>query len=138
MTPRLAVASSLAALVLASCGGPGAGPSTSTTPVPATVTVRGTVLAGPVCPVVREPPDPGCADRPVEGAVIEVSSLDGSVVARIVSDSAGHFTVELAPGKYQFTPQPVAGLVGTAAPVDVEVAPGSGVDQTFSYDTGIR
>jgi hypothetical protein len=138
MASRLALASTLAGLMLASCGGPGAGPSASTTPPTAAVAVQGTVLAGPVCPVVREPPDPGCADRPVEGAVVEVSSPDGSLVAWVVSDSTGHFTVELAPGRYRFTPQPAVGLLGTAAPVDAEVASGSDVDLTFFYDTGIR
>ena len=32
------------------------------------------VLAGPTCPVVTDPPDPACADRPVEGAELVVTT----------------------------------------------------------------
>ena len=27
--------------------------------------IRGTVMAGPTCPVERDPPDPNCADKPL-------------------------------------------------------------------------
>jgi hypothetical protein len=97
------------------------------------------VLAGPTCPVVSDPPDPDCDDRPVEGAEIIVQDEEGTEVLRMATDAAGTAAVELPPGRYRLVPQPVEGLMGTAPPVTVTVL--SGVDAelvTIAYDTGIR
>lgn len=101
--------------------------------------LRGIVTAGPTCPVVREPPDPACDDRPVAGAVLVVLDLDGAEVTRITSAADGRFGVELAAGDYRLVPQPVAGWLGTPAPIQVHVSPGEPLaDVAVSYDTGIR
>lgn len=100
--------------------------------------IRGRVLAGPVCPVIREPPVQECADRPVEGARLVVVDRQGREVASAVSDADGRFSVELAAGEYSVIPQAVPGLLGTAAPVDVTVATGEQLDLDVLYDTGIR
>jgi len=101
--------------------------------------VRGTVTAGPTCPVVRDPPDPACAERPVAGAVLVFSTPAGVEAARVVSGKDGTFVVELAPGSYRLTAQPVDGLMRTPAPMDIEVKPGQPMaDLKVSYDTGIR
>jgi hypothetical protein len=101
--------------------------------------VRGTVRAGPTCPVERIPPDPACADRPVVGAVMIVTDADGREVARVTSGADGTFVVDLAPGSYHLTAEPAAGLMGTPGPIDfvVEADQPSAVLQV-SYDTGIR
>jgi hypothetical protein len=101
--------------------------------------VRGTVTAGPTCPVERDPPDPSCAARPVAGAVLVFTGADGTEVARATSAADGTFTVELAPGAYRVTAEPVDGLMGTPAPMDVEVVAGQPMTELpVSYDTGIR
>lgn len=101
--------------------------------------VRGTVTSGPHCPVETVPPDPACAARPVAGAVLVFTDADGSEVARATSAADGTYTVELAPGAYQVTPQPVEGLMGTPALMDVEVEAGQPMTELqVSYDTGIR
>lgn len=101
--------------------------------------VRGTVTAGPTCPVERDPPDPACAPRPVGGAVLVFAGADGTEVARVTSAADGSFTVELAPGAYRVTAEPVDGLMGTPAPMDVEVEAGQPMTELqVSYDTGIR
>jgi hypothetical protein len=100
--------------------------------------VRGTVTAGPTCPVEREPPDPGCAERPVAGAVLVFTDAGGLEVARVTSAADGSFTVELAPGAYHVSAEPVAGLMGTPGPMDVEVEAGQPTELQVSYDTGIR
>jgi hypothetical protein len=108
-------------------------------PLPAGSNVTGTVTAGPTCPVVTDPPDPSCADRPVEGAVLVVATLDGVEVARTTSDDDGGFTLSLAPGTYRLEPQPVEGLMGTAAPIEFSVELGGPTAElVVSYDTGIR
>lgn len=101
--------------------------------------VTGTVTAGPTCPVVTDPPDPSCADRPVEGAVLVVATLDGVEVARATSDADGRFAVSLAPGAYRLEPQPVEGLMGTAATIEFSIELGNPTAELLvSYDTGIR
>ena len=101
--------------------------------------VSGTVTAGPTCPVVTDPPDPSCADRPVDGAVLVVTTLAGVEVGRTTSDAEGHFALSLAPGAYRLEPQPVEGLMGTAAPVEFSVELGTPpLDLVVGYDTGIR
>jgi hypothetical protein len=122
-------------LGLAACGG---GTATTTTRPSAVGEVAGRVLAGPVCPVEISPPDPGCADRPVPGAVIVAGLPDGSAVASVTSDAEGRFSLSLPSGAYLLTPQPVAGLLGTASPVEVFVGPDATVHLDFVYDTGIR
>lgn len=107
--------------------------------LPTGSTVTGTVTAGPTCPVVTDPPDPNCGDRPVEGAVLVVATVDGVEVARTTSDAEGRFALSLAPGSYRLEPQPVEGLMGTAAPIEFSVELGGpSAELLVSYDTGIR
>jgi hypothetical protein len=101
--------------------------------------VQVSVLAGPTCPVVSDPPDPDCDDRPIEGAEIIIQDEDGAEVARMTTDGDGAAAIELAPGRYVLVPQPVEALLGTPPPVSVTVV--SGVDAELvriAYDTGIR
>jgi hypothetical protein len=107
--------------------------------LPGATGVRGTVRSGPTCPVVTNPPNPGCADRPVAGAILVFYDASGREAARTTSAADGTFSVELAPGAYRLVAQPVQGLMGTPAAMDVGVEAGqpmTGV--TVSYDTGIR
>ena len=94
--------------------------------------------AGPTCPVVGDPPDPACDDRPVEDAVLLVEDASGALVARIQTGEDGTFHVVLPEGTYHLVPQPVEGLLGTAPAQDLVVADGpvDGID--VAYDTGIR
>lgn len=107
--------------------------------LPAATGVRGTVSAGPTCPVVTDPPDPACADRPVGGAVLVIADQAGIEVARVESNVDGTFGVDLAAGAYRLTAQPVEGLMGTPAPIDFDVEAGQAtLELQVSYDTGIR
>ena len=97
------------------------------------------VVAGPSCPVVTDPPDPDCRDRPVPGAVIVVLDRAGQQVARVISGADGSFSIGLAPGAYRLVPQPVEGLMGTAEEQQISVAAAEPVAEvTVVYDTGIR
>jgi hypothetical protein len=107
-------------------------------PLPAGSNVTGIVTSGPTCPLVTDPPDPSCADRPVDGAELVVTTLDGIEVARATSDAEGRFALSLAPGTYRLEPQPVEGLMGTAAPFEFSVELGVPTELLVSYDTGIR
>jgi hypothetical protein len=106
---------------------------------PAAVTLRGSVVAGPACPVVSEPPDPSCADRPVAGAELVVRDAMGKSIARVRSDDEGAFAISLVPGSYTIVPQPVEGLMGTPPSVEVELTDGAHpAPVVIAYDTGIR
>jgi len=101
--------------------------------------VRGIVTSGPTCPVVTDPPDPSCADRPVAGAVLVFRDASGGEVVRVTAAEDGSFSVELAPGAYRLVAAPVEGLMGTPAPMDVGVEAGGPMTELIvSYDTGIR
>lgn len=101
----------------------------------------GRALAGPACPVVTDPPDPACADRPVAGATIIVLDLAGAEVARATTDASGVYLVALpGGGSYAVEAQPVEGVLGVPAPLVVAVGPGPGDwgAADLHYDTGIR
>lgn len=108
-------------------------------PLPDATGVRGSVTAGPTCPVVTNPPQPGCDERAVAGAVLVFTDASGTEVERATSAADGSFLVELAPGAYTLTAQPVEGLMGTPAPIEIEVEAGQPMTEVqVSYDTGIR
>jgi hypothetical protein len=94
-------------------------------------------LAGPVCPVETNPPDPACAPRPVVDASILAISDSGEMVESRTEDD-GRFSFVLAPGRYEITAQPVEGLMGTPQPFEVEVLAESVDLGVVMYDTGIR
>lgn len=107
--------------------------------LPGPTGVRGSVVAGPNCPVLTDPPDPDCADRPVAGAVLVITDLDDVEIARVTSDADGEFSVDLPSGIYVLVPQAVDGLMGTAAPIEFGVeASGPATELLVTYDTGIR
>lgn len=101
--------------------------------------IRGVVMAGPTCPVERDPPDPGCADKPVATniSVFRKSDLTHGV-AFTTSDARGTFQVSLAPGDYVVMAGsngvPFPRCTDTSATVD-----SSGYTQiAVSCDSGIR
>ena len=119
---------------------PSGSPSPSGPPSPSVQTGRleGIAVAGPICPVVTDPPQSGCEDRPVEGARLVIVDDEGAEVMTATTGADGRFEVELAPGTYEVQPQPVEGLMHTAEPVSAVVPIGDLVEVTISYDTGIR
>lgn len=118
----------VALVVLAGCG----------RPAPATSSVIGQLVAGPVCPVETEPPDPACRPRAVEGAEVQAERADGGTF-RVVSGADGIFRLTVPAGDYTVTFSNVEGLLGTPTPVAVAVAERATVDLgAVAYDTGIR
>ena len=99
-------------------------------------TIRGTVLAGPTCPVetVQSP----CPDRPVAGVKVQALA-DGSVSATAVSDQNGGFEMDLAAGEYlvESVVEP-EGPGMYSRPTRVTVTAGAVVEVSVLLDTGIR
>jgi hypothetical protein len=116
-------------------------------PIPADVispdvTGDGTIdlllLAGPTCPVVTDPPEPGCDGGEVAGATVVIRDAAGSVVTELTSDGAGHARTVLPAGVYVVEPHPVEGLMGTPAAVALWAIGSDVAPFTLAYDTGIR
>jgi hypothetical protein len=98
------------------------------------------VVAGPVCPVERDPPDPSCEARPVAGAQVLVQTADGRdvIVAQGTTGADGNVIVEVPPGEYLVAGGEVEGLMGLPEPARVSVVVGNTEIVLLSYDTGIR
>ncbi len=101
--------------------------------------ISGTVMLGPSCPVMRNPPDPQCADKPYKAALV-VTTPDGSrVVAEFSSDAAGKFKVSLPPGEYIIRSASTTNFYPRCSSTDnVIVKAGIFTDAAVSCDTGIR
>lgn len=100
--------------------------------------IRGVVMLGPTCPVMHNPPDPQCADRPYQTSVTIFRASD-PVHAVVITQSAanGTFEASLPPGEY------VVGAGGgnvmpRCTPVSVTVGPNAYTAATVNCDTGIR
>jgi hypothetical protein len=104
----------------------------------ATASIEITARAGPTCPVETDPPSPDCAARPVQTAMIVVIDPQGHEVGRGATGSDGRVIIDVPPGELTVVPQPVEGLLGTAATQAMTVADGQTLQVTADYDTGIR
>jgi hypothetical protein len=101
--------------------------------------VVGSVTAGPVCPVERNPPDPSCRPRPVAGAVITASFAGQGEVARATTAPDGSYRITIRGyGTYTLTALPVQRFMHAPAPVTVTLDPMETRRVDFEYDTGIR
>lgn len=98
--------------------------------------VNGTIFRGPICPVVKDPPEEACADQPVFGTFI-VKDVSGiNEVARFGTQRDGSFTVTLPTGEYSIEPETPIGIGGEAHLVEVRANETS--EYTIVFDTGIR
>lgn len=99
--------------------------------------VRGTVSLGPTCPVMRNPPDPQCADRGYATTIIVRRTGSSSTFATGKSDGNGTFEFSLPPGSYTLAASGGT-MLPRCVPVDVTVGPTGYVTTDISCDTGIR
>lgn len=99
--------------------------------------VRGTVLLGPTCPVMRDPPDPACAEKPYATAieVYRAGSKSPFVIGN--SDTSGAFEFSLPPGAYTLSAKGGA-MLPRCTETKVTVVPKSYATTSISCDTGIR
>jgi hypothetical protein len=115
-------------LVLAACGDDVPGTDVDTG-------IRGVVLAGPQCPVVRE--GSPCPDEPMSG--VEVRALqDDSVIRSDRTDVEGRFELLLPPEDYVLEAVLEGGAAPSAKPVNATVTEGGFTEVTVLVDTGIR
>lgn len=99
--------------------------------------VSGTILLGPTCPVLRYPPDPECADKPIFGDFIVQNAMGNVEFARFSTQRDGSFSVSLPAGEYYITWAEPKGLPGIQGHL-VNVRAGETSEYTITFDTGIR
>lgn len=100
--------------------------------------IQGTVLVGPTCPVVKNPPDPQCADKPYQTSIrfAHASSPD-QVVASAQSATDGTFKVSLSPGDYVINAQGGT-MLPRCAQASATVSASGYTHVAVSCDSGIR
>ena len=98
--------------------------------------VSGTILLGPTCPVVKNPPDPKCADKPIFREFIVQNAMGNVEFTRFSTQRDGSFSVSLPAGEYYITwAEPLGpGIQGQL----VNVIAGEISEYTILFDTGIR
>jgi hypothetical protein len=107
-------------------------------PSTTSATITGHLVAGPVCPVETDPPDPACAPRPVPNAEVIAVSSDG-IEYRTTSDFDGVFRLSVPAGELNLTFSEVEGMLAVPEPITVTVADQETIDLgEILYDTGIR
>ncbi len=125
----LVVAVTVAALV----SGCGSADTTLTSVPPTYGAVRGTVTAGPTCPV--EQAGHPCPTRPVSGAV-SARRTDGTTLTGTISKD-GTYRVAVPVGTYTVNVQTGSPLP-RCSPVQVAVSAGATIQANIFCDTGIR
>jgi hypothetical protein len=94
-------------------------------------------MAGPTCPVERNPPDPQCADRPLSTTVAVFRKNNPAAPFAVgKSDAQGAFEFALPPGEY------VVGAGESQLPhctqTPATVGPNTYTAIVVECDTGIR
>lgn len=106
--------------------------------LPYTSGIEGTVLLGPTCPVMRDPPDPQCADKPYATVVTVYRTGSKTPFAIGNSDENGAFTFALPPGSYTLMAGGAAERLPRCNETSAAVVPEEYVRADISCDTGIR
>jgi hypothetical protein len=97
--------------------------------------IRGTVLAGPQCPV--ETAGSPCPPEPASRVRVEIRRA-GDLVAEAVTDPRGEFSADVDPGTYQLQAAPDQQGFVASKPVTVVVRDGAYTNVDVTVDTGIR
>ncbi len=106
-------------------------------------TLAGTVTIGPLCPVEREPPDPGCrpTDATYKAWPIALFTPDKKAeIIKIVPSLNGTFSIELPVGDYVvgLEKSQASGIGRNNLPVNITIKVGENLTLNINIDTGIR
>jgi hypothetical protein len=101
--------------------------------------VRGTVFLGPTCPVIQDPPDPECADRPYETELALTSADESRIIKKFRSAADGTFHIEVPPGEYVIRSASVTNTFPVCRSDGTILVSVNGYAEITVYcDTGIR
>lgn len=107
-------------------------------PADSSATVTGRLVAGPICPVETNPPNPDCAPRPVPGTEVVATLSDGTEL-RVESSVDGTFRIALPPGDVVITFSADEASMLAPDPITATIEANQTLDLgDLTYDTGIR
>ncbi|MCX6223873.1 MAG: hypothetical protein NTV01_03865, partial [Bacteroidia bacterium] len=102
--------------------------------------LEGVISIGPICPVEKIPPDPGCLPtaETYKAYPVSVWSSNGSrKISQINPALDGSFSTELAPGNYTIILEKEQnGIGGSNLPVGVSIISGGTTFLNINIDTG--
>ena len=102
-------------------------------------TILGNVLLGPTCPVVQNPPDPNCTDKPYQTDLVLTTADQSKVIQEFSSDISGRFRLEVPSGGYVIRSAAAANLLPYCATSEpIRVGANRTTEVTVYCDTGIR
>ena len=109
------------------------------TKIEKTGTIIGSVLLGPTCPVVKDPPEEQCADKPYKANLALTTTDQAKVIKKFSSDENGRFTVEAPPGEYSIRSAAASNILPYCSSNEtIKVDAGLYVEIAVYCDTGIR
>lgn len=99
--------------------------------------VRGNVLLGPQCPVVRE--EENCPDKPYATTLVITTTDQSRVIKEFKSDESGTFSVRVPPGEYAIRSAAAANIHPYCSGRGNIIVRSNVYTETIVYcDTGIR
>ena len=102
-------------------------------------TIYGVVMLGPTCPVVMDPPDPKCADKPYQTRLVVTTPDQANVIKEFNSDAQGKFYVELPLGEYAIRSAAAANILPYCTTREPIIVPANDSASVTVYcDSGIR
>lgn len=114
--------------------------SHSTKPAPEQISSGVDIIAtiGPTCPVMKDPPDPQCADKPYQTTLVLASTITGKNGGVLVKTNAqGHYSQNLGPGTYTIRAQSDS-MLPRLTPVTFVVEMNKRTQVHLQFDSGIR
>lgn len=100
--------------------------------------IEGRVWVGPTCPVERNPPEPGCEDRPLSTRLAVLSPDQKRRVTEFTSAENGTFQVAVPPGDYVIRSASQGATPPTCSTETLRVAPHNYTKVRIECDSGIR
>ena len=101
-------------------------------------TIVGTVQLGPICPVVIDPPDPSCEDKPYKTRLVLTTTDQAQVIKEFASNADGTFSLEAPPGKYAIRSAASENILPYCQADPFTLPANDSVEVTVYCDTGIR
>ena len=101
--------------------------------------IKGIAMLGPMCPVMKDPPEEGCDDRPYKTDLVATSPDGTQIFRQFSSGDDGKFSVELEPGEYAISSADTAGIFSHCSRQGaIKVEKNKYTEVIISCDTGIR
>lgn len=100
--------------------------------------IKGRVWVGPTCPVERNPPEPGCEDRPLSTRLAVMTPDLKRRVTEFTSAENGTFRVAVPPGAYVLRSAKENASPPTCSTDTIHVTKDNYTEVRVDCDSGIR